>query len=98
MPPTRVEGYETNASSMTSKSGMTDEWLDSLRDDMQQQVVRKLAEERIKAGHWGEQPDPHTGKQSYAVRVLEGVAIGVVVTIMSAWICSSLGVKKDKTK
>jgi hypothetical protein len=66
---------------------------------MQQQVVRKLATDRIAAGKWGEQPNPHAKETSYLVRVAEGVLIGVAVTFLSAWVCSTFGVKReDKTK
>lgn len=88
----RVEGYETDDAAMQGKAGDEDAWLDGLRDEAQRALVRKLALERIQKGEWEGDPDPHglESSSSRLTRLIEGVLIGVSVTLLSGWVCSIL--------
>lgn len=85
---------------MQSKVGADDAWLDGLRDDAQRELVRKLTLERIQKGEWEGDPDPHglESGPSRFTRLVEGVLIGVAVTLVSGWVCSLLRGDSQRSK
>ncbi len=82
-----VEGYETTTDPAAGGVG-DDSWIDGLRSELRREMIREMALERIKGG--GTRSCAPSA-QSRAERFAETLAIGVGVTLVSAWVCSRLG-------
>ena len=109
----RVEGYETDEAAQYGGQGAVS-WIDPVRSDLRREMIVELARKRIRDGYWAEPPDPHglsdtdasgnpattTSPQedSRALRIFEGVLIGVAVTVLSAWLCSAWSLNKKDRK
>ena len=84
-----VEGYATTTDPTKGGAG-ADSWIDGLRSEARREMIRELALERIRS--MGEKSRCSDGaRQSRAERFAETLAIGVGVTLVSAWVCSRLG-------
>lgn len=83
--PEIVEGYRTSRDPAAPGPKGADSWIDGLRREARREMMRELVMRRIKTGGREYQP-PVPSRTS---RMIEAFFVGVAVTLVSSWLCSS---------
>lgn len=83
----RIEGYFGDT---TAREGADDKWLWGLRKDARRELIRRLVMERIQLGGYEGAP----AKSDLSSLLRHPIVVGVLVAVVSGYVCSKLGVKK----
>ncbi len=90
--PEIVEGYKTEQFPTAQAEGSAAApWVDKLRRELRQEMIRELAMRRIKSSGREYQPPVAPSRTG---RMVEAFFVGVAVTLASSWLCS-LAARKD---